>query len=109
MRQASLALVDLLNSSSEFIMADLYTFILQGGGAYRYSGAQTALIDDHGNTFALGPKFERSKTKLVIGVQVDELDVKIYPEPTDLLGSVPWLTAAWTGLCSRRRRKGATA
>jgi uncharacterized phage protein (TIGR02218 family) len=97
MRQASPALIELLNSSSEFNMADLYTFILQGGGAYRYSGAQTALIDNHGNTFALGPKFERSRTRLVIGVQVDELDVNIYPEPTDLLGSVPWLTAAWTG------------
>ena len=69
----------------------------EDGGAYRYSGAQTALVDDRGNTFALGPKFERSKTKLVIGVQVDELDIKIYPELADLLGSVPWLTAAWTG------------
>jgi uncharacterized phage protein (TIGR02218 family) len=33
----------------------------------------------------------------VIGVEVDELDVKVYPEATDTLGGVPWLTAAWTG------------
>jgi uncharacterized phage protein (TIGR02218 family) len=78
-------------------MADLFTFTLLGGGVYRYSGAQTALTDDHGNFFSLGPKFERSKTKLVIGVQVDELDIMIYPEPTDFLGTIPWLTAVWTG------------
>ncbi|MBV8121123.1 MAG: DUF2163 domain-containing protein [Alphaproteobacteria bacterium] len=97
MRQASPALIALLNSSAQFATADLYTFTLLGGGVYRFSGAQTALTDENGNTFALGPKFERSRTKLVIGVQVDELDVEIYPEPTDLLGSVPWLQATWTG------------
>ncbi len=78
-------------------MADLYTFTLQGGGAYRYSGAQTSLTDEHGNVFPLGPKFERSRTKLVVGIQVDQLDLNIYPEPTDMLGSIPWLQAAWTG------------
>jgi uncharacterized phage protein (TIGR02218 family) len=97
MRPASPSLIALLNSSVQFTMTDLYTFTLLGGGVYRFSGAQTALTDENGNFFSLGPKFERSKTKLVIGVQVDELDVKIDPEPTDLLGTVPWLTATWTG------------
>jgi len=79
-------------------MADLYTFTLVGGGVYLYSAAATAITDQTtGRFFQLGPKFERSRTKVVIGVQVDELDVKIYPEPTDTLGSVPWLQAAWTG------------
>ena len=96
MRPASAALTALLNSSEQFIMADLYTFTLVGGGVYIYSAGTTAPFAN-GVTFSLGPKFERSKTKTVIGVQVDELDVKIYPEPTDLLGSVPWLQAAWTG------------
>jgi uncharacterized phage protein (TIGR02218 family) len=97
MRPASAPLIALLNSRTQFTMADLYTFTLPGGGEYRFSGAQTALTDERGNSFVLGPKFERSKTKLVIGVQVDELDVKIYPEPNDMIGSVPWLTATWTG------------
>jgi len=97
MKLASPALIALLNSSDQFIMADLYSFTLVGGGVYRYSTAPTALTDSSGNFFALGPKFERSKTKVVIGVQVDELDVKIYPEPSDLIGPVPWLRAAWTG------------
>lgn len=78
-------------------MADLYTFSLQGGGLYRYSGTNSAITDDRDNTFVLGPKFERSKTKLIIGVQVDELAIRLYPEPSDMLGATPWLTAAWTG------------
>ena len=56
-------------------MADLYSFTLQGGGAYRYSGGTIAITDRSGNYFGLGPKFERSKTKVITGVQVDELDV----------------------------------
>jgi uncharacterized phage protein (TIGR02218 family) len=77
-------------------MADLYTITLVGGSVLRYSAAPTALFAN-GYTFALGPKFERSKTKIVIGTQVDELEVKIYTEPTDLIGGLPFLQAAWQG------------
>lgn len=95
-RAASPALIALLSGSDQFIMADLYTITLVGGMVLRYSAAPTAL-SANGYTFALGPKFERSKTKLVIGTQVDELEVKIYTEPSDLIGGVPFLQAAWQG------------
>ena len=96
MKPASTALIALLNSSVQFIMADLYTFTLVGGSVLRYSAAPTALtVNDL--IFVLGPKFERSKTKIVIGVQVDELEVKVYPESTDLIGDLPFLQAAWQG------------
>jgi uncharacterized phage protein (TIGR02218 family) len=96
MKPASTALISLLNSSEQFIMADLYSLILIGGSVLRYSAAPTPLIAN-GQTFALGPKFERSKTKVVIGVQVDELEVKVYPESTELIGDLPFLQAAWQG------------
>ncbi len=96
MKPASPALIALLNSSEQFVMADLYTFTLVGGDVLRYSAAATAIVAN-GFSFVLGPKFERSKTKTVIGTQVDELDVKIYPEATDLIGGTPWLQAAWQG------------
>ena len=96
MRAASPALIALLASSDRFIMADLYTITLVGGSVLRYSAAPTALFAN-GYTFALGPKFERSQTKIVIGTQVDELEVKIYTEPTDLIGGLPFLQAAWQG------------
>ena len=96
MKPASSALIALLASSDHFIMADLYTITLVSGLVLRYSAAPTAL-SANGYVFVLGPKFERSKTKVVIGTQVDELEVKIHPEPTDLIGDVSFLQAAWQG------------
>ena len=96
MRAASPALIALVASSDRFIMADLYTITLVGGSVLRYSAAPTVLFAN-GYTFALGPKFERTKTKIVIGTQVDELEVNIYTEPTDLIGGLPFLQAAWQG------------
>jgi uncharacterized phage protein (TIGR02218 family) len=96
MKAASATLIALMQSSAQFIMADLYTITLVGGSVLRYSSAPTALTVN-GHTFALGPKFERSKTKVVIGTQVDELEVMVYPETTDLIGAVPFLEAAWQG------------
>lgn len=96
MKAASPALIALLSGGDQFIMADLYTITLVGGAVLRYSAAPTAL-SANGYAFALGPKFERSKTKIVIGTQVDELEVKIYTEPADQIGEVPLLQAAWQG------------
>jgi len=96
MKPASAALVALLAGSEQFIMADLYTLTLVGGSILRYSAAPTA-ISANGHTFVLGPKFERSRTKVVIGTQVDELEVRVYPEPTDLIGDLLFLEAAWQG------------
>jgi uncharacterized phage protein (TIGR02218 family) len=95
-KAASPALLALLASSDRFIMADLYTITLVGGSVLRYSAAPTALSVD-GYTFELGPRFERSKTRVVIGTQVDELEVKVYPERTDLIGGVSFLQATWQG------------
>jgi uncharacterized phage protein (TIGR02218 family) len=95
-KPASDALIALLNSSNQFTIADLYTFTLAGGSTLRYSAAPIAL-SANGYSFMLGPKFERSKTKVVIGTQVDELSVNVYPEPTDLVDAVSFLEAAWQG------------
>jgi hypothetical protein len=109
MKPASPALVALLQST-QFQMADLYTFTLAGGAdvlglpppapgpSYLFSGAATAITDTTtGRYFALGPRFERSLTKTVIGIQSDELDIRIYPETTDLLGQTSWAQAIWSG------------
>ncbi len=96
MKPASPALVTLLADSERFIMADLYTFTLVGGSTLRYSAAPTA-ISANGHTFVMGPKFERSRTKVVIGTQVDELEVRVYPELYDLIGDLPFMEAAWQG------------
>ena len=96
MKPASAALVALLANSEQFIMGDLYTLTLVGGSILRYSAAPTA-ISANGHIFVLGPKFERSRTEVVIGTQVDELEVRVYPESTDQIGDLPFLEAAWQG------------
>ena len=86
MRAASPALIALLASSDRFIMADLYTITLVGGSVLRYSAAPTALFAN-GYTFALGPKFERSKTKIVIGTQVVAGDINGDKKPDIVVGN----------------------
>jgi uncharacterized phage protein (TIGR02218 family) len=96
MKTATPALVALLNGGDRFVMADLYTFTLVGGETLRFSASPTTLAVG-GLEFVAGPKFERSKTKTVIGTQVDELAIKIYPEPSDLVGNLTFLEAMWLG------------
>jgi len=51
-----------------------------------------------GNTFAHdGPNFERDRTRLVVGIEVDTMQVIINPKQTDLLNGVPFLQACRTG------------
>jgi uncharacterized phage protein (TIGR02218 family) len=96
MKAASGALVSLLNSRADFVMADLYTFTLIGGQILYFSGGPDQLIAN-GRTYIRGPKFERSRTKLVIGTQVDQLEIKVYPEPSDQqLGNI-WPWSLWQG------------
>lgn len=103
-------MIALLNSApSPIFMSDLYSFTLSGsanvlglpnipGQTYRYSGAATAITDQMtGRVFGLGPRFERSTTKVIVGIQSDELDVRIYPAATDMVGSASWLAAVWQG------------
>jgi hypothetical protein len=98
MKEASPALVALLSSSTEFLTADLWTFTLLGGTQYLYSAAQTAITDTTtGRYFGLGPRFDRSRIKTVIGIQSDDLDVFIYPAATDQLGGTSWEAACWQG------------
>lgn len=81
MRTASGALVTLLNGSQKLAYADLYTFTLQGGGIVRYTSADVQIVYG-GNTFARGPLISRSRTKLSIGISVDDLEVNISADST---------------------------
>jgi hypothetical protein len=95
-------LIALLNSSTEFIKADLWTFTLQDGTTFLLSGEMLPVTDAAtGRVFGLGPRIDRSAIRIVVGIQSDELDVRIYPDPTDLLGTVAgtmgWAQAVWRG------------
>lgn len=96
-KTAPQALIDLLNSGQQFMMADLYTFTLVSGTILRYTSWDADQVY-YGQTFsASGPLIERSRVRTVIGVEVDTLDLTLWPDPTHLVGSQPWLAAAASG------------
>lgn len=106
MRSASGALITLLNSSREILVADLLTITQQNGTVTRLTSADFDIVSG-GNTFSSkGPKFVRGRTKLLVGVQVDSLDVTLMPDPAkDLLGGLPWPAAAIAGALDEARVK----
>jgi hypothetical protein len=107
MKPAISAVTTLLNNwkpTSQIAVADLYTFTLSTGEVLRYSGYQTALSAPAPNTttpplsFLLGPGFNRTKTKTIIGTQVDQIEIDIYAGTSDLIGTLTWQSAFHAGL-----------
>lgn len=86
----------LLNSDRQLFMADLYTITTVAGVIYRYTGADTA-ITFGGNVFLSSLKLKRGSVRLAVGLEVDTLDITVYPALSDLIGGAPFLTALRTG------------
>ena len=88
--------------SSQFYMADCYTFILADGTTIRHGTAEAAITDQAtGHVFAAGgPFFERSRVKFQTGVQVDELDITLTAGAGDVMfpGGPPWLPGLRAGV-----------
>lgn len=101
------SLLDDWNPRSNNAICDLYTFSLAGGEVLRYSGWQKAIrapapeTDTPLISFARGPKINRNKTKIEIGVKVDQLDIEVYASGDDLVlsgGTLSWQEALRYGL-----------
>ncbi len=93
-------LIALLNSSTQFLMADLYTITLASGTVLHYTGADID-ITHAGNTFsARGPLIRRGQVRTVLGLEVDTLDITIMASATNddhLLDGQPFIPAALKG------------
>lgn len=97
MKSANPDLIALLNSSNQFQIADLYTLMLIGGGVYYYTSWDVDVVYD-GHTFSsVGALFERSKVRIVLGIEVDEMDLTVFASPTLLINGVPFLQAVRRG------------
>lgn len=103
MRNASAALIALLNSAAEFAVADCLTIVQQDGTITRLTNnSQPVTVvsqyDGLSHTFNPTFPFSRGETKLVIGTEVDSLRVTLSPDPVaNLLGGIPWPAAAAVG------------
>lgn len=76
-----------------FLMADLYTITLVSGVALRWADYDVDIYANGWTFSSNGPTLKRGKTRVVIGVEVDTLDISIYPKPSDLVDGMP-ITAA---------------
>lgn len=98
MKNVSSAVLSLLNSSTEFLMADLYTITLVGGAILTYTSADVPFVWNGLGYISVGPKIQRDQVKTIVGVQVDTLDVSFFPETTDLILGSPFLSEAMAGV-----------
>lgn len=103
MRNASASLIALLNSADQFAVADCLTIVQQDGTITRLTSATEPVTvesqyDGLDHTFVPTLPFTRGATKLVIGTEVDSLQVTLSPDPVaNLLGGIPWPAAARAG------------
>ena len=90
-------LLAFLNSATEIMMCDLYTFTTTGAVVTRFtSGDRTITVN--AITYSIGPKIERSTTRMIVGVEVDTLTIDLYAEPSILLGTLPMIQALAQGV-----------
>ncbi len=93
MRSASAPLITLLNSG-DFVKADLWTITLNGGAVYRWTNADKPVILD-GQTFLVGPLFDRTTISDKMGLEVSTMDVRIYMDynnVSDRIGGANFMT-----------------
>ena len=97
MKTASTSLVTMLNDSTTFLMADLFTITLPSGTVLRYTTADVNIASG-GNTFnSRGPLIKRGTVRTVLGLEVDTLDLRIMADATHTMDGVPFVEAALKG------------
>jgi len=86
-----------LLASRQFNVADLWTITLSSGAVLRFTTADVP-ITANGHTFqAASHLFSRGRIVQKVGLEVDTLDVDLYPNPTDLVNGLPFLQAIHRG------------
>lgn len=95
MRTASPALRTLIESG-EFLYAELYTITLVSGAVLRYTSADRP-ISWGGHLFPV-LSIARDRTKLALGLSVDETTVTMSPQATDTVQGTPFGQAVRAGV-----------
>lgn len=96
MKTASTALNGLL-MTGQFVMADLYTFTPKSGSVLRYTSADKNITYGANTWLSTGPLFKRGRTRTVIGVEVDTLDITVYAGVSHLLNGKPFIARVLKG------------
>lgn len=99
MKTATPSMISLL-AGNQFLMADLLTLTTIGGTVYRYTSADIDIVYG-GNTFqcpgSAGVMFKRGRTRTVIGMEVDTLDLTFHASSAGQLLGTAFLAAVHNG------------
>ena len=105
MKTATKELIDLLHSSDEFQMADLYAITLSGGQVLRHTGADMPVVWD-GQTYGAHELIiKRGATRIAVGLDVDSNTLQISAAPDYRLEGLQWAEAALGGVLDGARVK----
>lgn len=111
MRNASSALITLLNTATELQIADLLTIIPQSGSSLYLTAAgvdvtAVSQVDGASHTFKAGgldaagiirPTFQAGSTKIVIGTEFDQLDLTLMCDVVSTISGISWTQQARRG------------
>jgi uncharacterized phage protein (TIGR02218 family) len=85
-------------ASGQFYLADMYTFVLVDGTVLRYASGDADVTDESAHVYSSsGPLIERTSVTWKVGLEVDSLEVDIYPRDTDMVGSLTFMAAMRAG------------
>ncbi len=91
-------LVNLLLSSQQLLVAELYTFQFADGSLDHFTNIDMDLIISGVTYKSKSIRIEGLRFKLAVGFQIDEQDVKIAAYPFETLGGANFFTAVESGL-----------
>lgn len=98
MKTAPASLIALLNNSQHFKMADLYKITMVNGTVLRFTNYDADIVDGGFTYLSNNILIDRSRVRVVIGVEVDTLDITINPHPADLVSGASFLKTCASGL-----------
>src|ERR1044071_10316174 len=91
MKPASAALVTFLQTTDQFLYADLFTITLADGTALFYTTSDVDIVFN-GHTYLAGsPLVERDQIKWQTGLEVDTLSLSIKTQAADVVEGAPVL------------------
>ncbi len=96
MKPVSPALISLFETNS-FVMADLYTITLAGGGVTYLTSADHNLAWNGATYVSTGPLVDRSAISQKTGLEVSQVKIDLYPVAGNVLLGLPWLEAVHLG------------
>lgn len=103
MRAISNALFSFLNTTTQLVALDLFTFELKNGTTLRYCTHSDA-VTFGGATWLPAPAgLTRSRVRWATGIEVDTLDIVFQADSSITVGSTPMLAAAVLGLFDNAR------